>query len=102
MIVLILFNQLELALEIKKLEEEGRRSFLNEFLLILTIRCLLGVKLAEQNQLSEAIERFNQAIALDPKQPSAYNNRAQAYQLQNRIDGSIIFSLRHRRLILIF
>ena len=66
------------------------------------MRYLSGVKLAEENQLCEAIERFNQAIGLDPKQPSAYNNRAQVYQLQNRIDGSIIFSLRHRRLILIF
>ena len=45
------------------------------------------MKLAEQNQLPEAIDRFNQAIVLDPRQPSAYNNRAQAYQLQNRIDG---------------
>ncbi|CAF3352245.1 unnamed protein product [Rotaria sp. Silwood1] len=52
-------NQL---LEIKKLEEEG-------------------VRLAEQNRLVEAIEHFNQAIALNPQNPSAYNNRAQAYQL---------------------
>nr|ACC43937.1 TPR-repeat containing protein A [Philodina roseola] len=48
-----------------------------------------GVKLAEQNQISEAIERFDQAITLDPNQPSAYNNRAQAYQLQNRIDDAM-------------
>nr|ACC43980.1 TRPA_3 [Philodina roseola] len=60
----------QLALEIKKLEEEG-------------------VKLAEQNQLPEAIKRFDQAITLDPNQPSAYNNRAQAYQLQNRIDDAM-------------
>lgn len=46
--------------------------------------------MAEQNRLTEAIESFNRAIALDPEQPSAYNNRAQAYQLQNRIDGPSI------------
>jgi len=53
----------------------------------------LGVRLAEQNHLVEAIERFNQAIALNPQHPSAYNNRAQAYQLQSKIEGPLNFSL---------
>ncbi|CAF0760411.1 unnamed protein product [Adineta ricciae] len=58
------------ALEIKQIEEEG-------------------VRLAEQNRLDEAIERFNEAIARNPNSPSAYNNRAQAYQLQNKTDDAM-------------
>ncbi|CAF0726619.1 unnamed protein product [Rotaria sp. Silwood1] len=61
-------NQL---LEIKKLEEEG-------------------VRLAEQNRLVEAIEHFNQAIALNPQNPSAYNNRAQAYQLLSKTEEAMV------------
>lgn len=45
---------------------------------------ILGVKLAEDKKLTEAIERFNQVIALNSRYPSAYNNRAQAYQLQGK------------------
>ncbi len=60
--------------------------------------CLLiqGVELAEQNYLTEAIEYFTRAIELDPQQPSPYNNRAQAYQLQNNTMGkyaSPLFSI---------
>ncbi|CAF0751567.1 unnamed protein product [Adineta steineri] len=58
------------SLEIKKLEEEG-------------------VRLAEQNRLDEAIEHFSQAILLNPQNPSAYNNRAQAYQLQNKTEEAM-------------
>ena len=47
----------------------------------------LGVRLAEQNRLADAIECFNQAIAINPQYPSSYNNRAQAYQLQNKTQG---------------
>ena len=47
-----------------------------------------GVKFAEQNHLTEAIDRFSQAIVLNPELPSAYNNRAQAYQLQNQTNGN--------------
>ncbi len=46
-----------------------------------------GVRLAEQNYLAEAIECFTRAIELDPQQPSPFNNRAQAYQLQNKTKG---------------
>ncbi len=49
----------------------------------------LGVRLAEQNHLVEAIERFSQAIAINPQYPSSYNNRAQAYQLQSKTDGQL-------------
>jgi Flp pilus assembly protein TadD len=48
-----------------------------------------GVRFAEQNRLVEAIERFNQAIKLNPQHPSAYNNRAQAYQLQRKTEGQL-------------
>ena len=47
----------------------------------------LGVRFAEQNRLLEAIECFSQAIALNPQNPSPYNNRAQTYQLLNRTEG---------------
>ena len=47
----------------------------------------LGVRLAEQNQFAEAIDCFNQAIAINPQYPSPYNNRAQAYQLQSKTEG---------------
>ncbi|CAF4679287.1 unnamed protein product, partial [Rotaria socialis] len=43
-----------------------------------------GVRLAEHNYLTEAIECFTRAIEINPQQPSPYNNRAQAFQLQNR------------------
>ncbi|CAF3758981.1 unnamed protein product [Rotaria socialis] len=59
------------SLEIKKLEEEG-------------------VRLAEQNHLIEAIEHFSRAIALNPQNPSAYNNRAQAYQLLSKTDEAMV------------
>jgi tetratricopeptide (TPR) repeat protein len=49
----------------------------------------LGVRLAEQNRLVEAIERFSQAIELNPQHPSPYNNRAQAYQLQSKTEGQL-------------
>ncbi|CAM4773718.1 unnamed protein product [Rotaria magnacalcarata] len=58
------------SLEIKKLEEE--------------------VRLAEQNHLIEAIEHFSRAIALNPQNPSAYNNRAQAYQLLSKTDEAMV------------
>jgi tetratricopeptide (TPR) repeat protein len=51
--------------------------------------CHLGVRLAEKNQLVEAIERFSQAIAINPQYPSSYNNRAQAYQLQGKTEGHL-------------
>jgi tetratricopeptide (TPR) repeat protein len=51
----------------------------------------LGVRLAEQNHLVEAIECFSQAIAINPQYPSPYNNRAQAYQLQSKTEGQIVF-----------
>jgi tetratricopeptide (TPR) repeat protein len=46
-----------------------------------------GVRLAEANCLIEAIKYFTRAIELDPQQPSPFNNRAQAYQLQNNTKG---------------
>ncbi|CAF0995309.1 unnamed protein product [Rotaria sordida] len=59
------------SLEIKKLEEEG-------------------VRLAEQNRLIEAVEYFSRAIALNPQNASAYNNRAQAYQLLSKTEEAMV------------
>lgn len=43
--------------------------------------------MAEQKRFTEAIKCFTRAIELDPQQPSAFNNRAQVYQLQNQTEG---------------
>jgi tetratricopeptide (TPR) repeat protein len=83
---------LEESIEMKRLEEEGMFKISIQIVLF-TLLYNLGVRLAEQNRLAEAIECFNQAIVLNPQQPSAYNNRAQAYQLQSRTDGkSLVIS----------
>ena len=46
-----------------------------------------GIQAAEEEKLDEAIEKFNAAIEICPQNPHPYNNRAQAYRLQNKIDG---------------
>ncbi|XP_003389301.1 PREDICTED: tetratricopeptide repeat protein 36-like [Amphimedon queenslandica] len=48
-----------------------------------------GVKLAEGDKLTEALEVFDQLIALHPNYPSAYNNRAQVYRLLNQADKAL-------------
>lgn len=48
---------------------------------------LQGVRAAEAGDLSTALERFGQAIALLPERASAYNNRAQARRLQGDVAG---------------
>jgi tetratricopeptide (TPR) repeat protein len=84
----VYFYLVEQSLEIKKLEDEGTsRMSLFKFEFFIVVYFFVGVRLAEQNRLVEAIEYFNQAIALSPQNPSAYNNRAQAYQLQNQTEG---------------
>ena len=42
-----------------------------------------GIKLAEDEKFDEAIKKFNEAIDICPQNPHPYNNRAQAYRLQN-------------------
>ncbi|EGT56377.1 hypothetical protein CAEBREN_26007 [Caenorhabditis brenneri] len=42
-----------------------------------------AVLLAEGMKLADAIEKFSKAIQVCPLNPSAFNNRAQAYRLQN-------------------
>ena len=59
--------------------------------MILTILYYVGVRLAEKNCLIEAVEHFTRAITLNPENPSPYNNRAQAYQLQNKTNGQLDF-----------
>lgn len=50
-----------------------------------------GVKLAEGDKLTEALEVFDQLIALHPNYPSAYNNRAQVRYLIHNYKCVIIF-----------
>ena len=45
-----------------------------------------GIVLSEKAQLLEAVAQFSAAIALCPRFPSAYNNRAQARQLLQEVD----------------
>ncbi|PIC44099.1 hypothetical protein B9Z55_004586 [Caenorhabditis nigoni] len=42
-----------------------------------------AVRMAESMNVTDAIEKFTEAIQVCPLNPSAYNNRAQAYRLQN-------------------
>lgn len=46
-----------------------------------------GIQLSEEKKYVEAIEKFNQAISICPRNPSAYNNRAQQHQLLKQLDG---------------
>ncbi|KAJ1368636.1 hypothetical protein KIN20_029848 [Parelaphostrongylus tenuis] len=48
-----------------------------------------GVRLAENGEIDQAIERFNMAIQECPKNPSAFNNRAQALRLAGRIEDAL-------------
>lgn len=48
-----------------------------------------GIKEAEQNNISKAIELFTKAVDTCPNNPSPYNNRAQAYRLDNNIEGEL-------------
>ncbi|KAH7729815.1 Protein F52H3.5 [Aphelenchoides avenae] len=50
---------------------------------------LEGVKLAEEGRHEEALEKFSSAIGACPKNPSPYNNRAQAYRLLKRHDEAL-------------
>lgn len=56
---------------------------------------LEGVKLAEEGRHEEALEKFSSAIGACPKNPSPYNNRAQAYRLLKRHDGILL--AQHKR-----
>uniref|UniRef100_A0A914Y4N0 Tetratricopeptide repeat protein n=1 Tax=Panagrolaimus superbus TaxID=310955 RepID=A0A914Y4N0_9BILA len=47
----------------------------------------IGIQLAEEEKFDDAIEKFNAAIEICPLNPHPYNNRAQAYRLQNKIEG---------------
>lgn len=60
----------ELTLEIRKLEIEA-------------------VKNAEDGKLEEALTILQNAILLNPKRASSYNNRAQVYQLQKKTEGTL-------------
>lgn len=51
-----------------------------------------GIKLSEERKHAEAIAKFDQAIAVCPKNPSAYNNRAQQRQLLKQLEGKSFFA----------
>lgn len=51
---------------------------------------LEAVKAAESGRLTEALELLNRAIELAPKYASAYNNRAQVYQLQKQVELAML------------
>ena len=46
-----------------------------------------GVRLSEADDHERAVERFDAAIAACPRNPSAFNNRAQEKQFLRRADG---------------
>ncbi|KAJ8894942.1 hypothetical protein PR048_000249 [Dryococelus australis] len=48
-----------------------------------------GVKAAESGDIDLAIGIFTRAINILPSLPSCYNNRAQAYRLQDNIEGAL-------------
>uniref|UniRef100_A0A8R1HNA9 TPR_REGION domain-containing protein n=1 Tax=Caenorhabditis japonica TaxID=281687 RepID=A0A8R1HNA9_CAEJA len=48
-----------------------------------------GVALAEGGKVREALEKFSEAISTCPLNPSAYNNRAQAYRLSQQPDEAL-------------
>ncbi|CEI89130.1 hypothetical protein RMCBS344292_03499 [Rhizopus microsporus] len=48
-----------------------------------------AVSAAEGNDLNKALVLINQCIQLEPKYASAYNNRAQMYRLDKKIDRAL-------------
>ncbi|KAF9999231.1 Tetratricopeptide repeat protein 36 [Entomortierella chlamydospora] len=48
-----------------------------------------GVLLAEKDNVDGAIAKFTEAIELCPTYASSYNNRAQAYRIQDNITGAL-------------
>ncbi|KAF9953375.1 Tetratricopeptide repeat protein 36, partial [Modicella reniformis] len=48
-----------------------------------------GVQLAEQDNIDGAIQKFTEAIERCPTYASAYNNRAQAYRIQNKTEEAL-------------
>lgn len=48
-----------------------------------------GVKLAEEDQLDEALDKLSQAITICDYYASVYNNRAQVYRLKNDLERAI-------------
>eukprot|EP01116_Phalansterium_solitarium_P013730 TRINITY_DN31135_c0_g1_i1.p1 TRINITY_DN31135_c0_g1~~TRINITY_DN31135_c0_g1_i1.p1 ORF type:complete len:184 (+),score=45.36 TRINITY_DN31135_c0_g1_i1:54-605(+) len=48
-----------------------------------------AVRKAEQHDLDGALSLFDQAVATAPRDPSVYNNRAQARQLKGDLDGAM-------------
>ncbi|XP_063228153.1 tetratricopeptide repeat protein 36 isoform X1 [Bacillus rossius redtenbacheri] len=50
---------------------------------------LEGVKAAESGDVAMAVGIFTRAINTCPTLPSCYNNRAQAYRIQDNIEGAL-------------
>ncbi|KAJ8923319.1 hypothetical protein NQ315_001877 [Exocentrus adspersus] len=49
-----------------------------------------AVQTAESGNLNEGLKLLNEAIAVVPKKPSLYNNRANIYQYLRKFDGKTI------------
>ena len=49
-----------------------------------------AVKLAEEQKLDEALEKFTKSLELTPNRASIYNNRAQALRLSGRDEGESV------------
>ncbi|KAE9555788.1 hypothetical protein FO519_001002 [Halicephalobus sp. NKZ332] len=49
-----------------------------------------GVQAAEKKDAALSIQFFTKAIEICPENPSPYNNRAQAYRLENKIDEALL------------
>ncbi|XP_017461267.1 PREDICTED: tetratricopeptide repeat protein 36 homolog, partial [Rhagoletis zephyria] len=52
-----------------------------------------AIKLAEEGQLSKALQAFEQALNVAPTRASIYNNRAQALRLAGRDEGECLAEL---------
>lgn len=48
-----------------------------------------GTRLADAEKHAEAIEKFQQALALDPKQANIYGNMAESYRILGKMDEAL-------------
>ncbi|KAF7639281.1 TPR_REGION domain-containing protein [Meloidogyne graminicola] len=88
---MILNPNLPFKFETEEKEEEEQENYSNlQNYKESEVENIEGVKLAENNELEKALEKFNKAIELCPQNPSIYNNRAQLYRLMENIEQAKI------------
>ncbi|XP_001516245.1 tetratricopeptide repeat protein 36 [Ornithorhynchus anatinus] len=75
--------------EVRGDEEDEDAAFPRELLDQTKELEMQGVRAAEAGDVSTALDRFGQAIALLPQRASAYNNRAQARRLRADVTGAL-------------